>query len=174
MDSTDTGRPASPLGIAVLTISDTRTEETDTSGRLLAERAAEAGHAVVRQRIIPDEQATIEENLRELIAADDVDVVITTGGTGLTARDVTPEAFDAVCEKKIPGFGELFRMVSYEQIGTATVQSRATAGIASATLLFAVPGSTNACRDAWDKILGPQLDIRQRPCNFAELLPRLR
>jgi molybdenum cofactor biosynthesis protein B len=124
--------------------------------------------------IVRDERAEIERALRSFIDREDVQVVIATGGTGITGRDVTPEAFEALYEKSIPGFGELFRFLSFESIGTSTIQSRATAGIANGTLLFALPGSTGACRDAWDKILATQLDSRYRPCNFVELLPRLR
>lgn len=174
MPGIDESRPFIPVHIAVLTISDTRTEADDSSGRLLIERATKAGHHVVARRIIPDEQARIEAALRELIADPKVDIVLATGGTGVTGRDVTPEAFRAVIEKDIPGFGELFRYLSYASIGTSTIQSRALAGVAQGTYLFALPGSTGACRDAWDQILAFQLDNRYRPCNFVELLPRLR
>jgi len=163
-----------PLRIAVMTVSDTRTEETDRSGRTLVERATAAGHELAEKRIVADEQAVIEAQLRTWIASDAVDVVIATGGTGVTGRDVTPEAFEAVYEKYIPGFGELFRWNSYQKIKTSTIQSRATAGVANGTYLFAVPGSTGACKDAWDEILVHQLDVRTKPCNFAELIPRLR
>jgi len=159
--------------IAVLTVSDTRTDETDTSGRTLVERATKAGHEVVDKQIVVDELSAIEEQLRRWIADPNVDVVIATGGTGVTGRDVTPEAFTAVYDKEIPGFGELFRMLSYETIGTSTIQSRATAGVAQGTYLFALPGSTGACKDGWDGILATQLDSRHRPCNFVELMPRL-
>lgn len=162
------------LKIAVLTVSDTRTEETDKSGKLLVERAIAAGHELAEKRIVADDQAQIEAQLRNWIASADVEVVIATGGTGVTGRDVTPEAFEAVFEKPIPGFGELFRMLSYESVGVSTIQSRAVAGVANGTYLFALPGSTGACKDAWDGILQYQLDIRFRPCNFAELIPRLR
>jgi molybdenum cofactor biosynthesis protein B len=170
----DESRPFQPVRIAVMTVSDTRTEETDKSGALLVERASAAGHELVEKKIVPDTQAEIEAQLRAWVAADSVDVVITTGGTGVTPRDVTPEAVAAVSDKDIPGFGELFRWLSYEGIGTSTIQSRAVAGVAGSTYIFALPGSTGACRDAWDQILVYQLDIRHRPCNFAELLPRLR
>jgi molybdenum cofactor biosynthesis protein B len=162
------------LKIAVLTVSDTRTEETDKSGKLLVERAIGAGHELAEKRIVADDQAQIEAQLRNWIASADVEVVIATGGTGVTGRDVTPEAFEAVFEKPIPGFGEIFRMLSYESVGVSTIQSRAVAGVANGTYLFALPGSTGACKDAWDGILQYQLDIRFRPCNFAELIPRLR
>ncbi len=172
--SIDENQPFQPLNIAVMTVSDTRTEETDESGRILVERAKAAGHAISEKKIVADEQAVIEAQLREWIASPKVDVVLSTGGTGVTGRDVTPEAFHAVYEKEVPGFGELFRMLSYETIGTSTIQSRATAGVAGGTYLFALPGSRGAVKDAWDKILVMQLDIRHRPCNFAELIPRLR
>jgi molybdenum cofactor biosynthesis protein B len=174
MPGIDESRPFLAVHIAVLTISDTRTEANDSSGQLLFERASAAGHHVVIRRIIPDDQARIEAALRELIADPKVDIVVATGGTGVTGRDVTPEAFRAVIEKDIPGFGELFRQLSYAGIGTSTIQSRALAGVAQGTYLFALPGSTGACRDAWDQILAFQLDNRYRPCNFVELLPRLR
>ena len=163
-----------PLRIAVMTVSDTRTEETDESGRILVERATKAGHDVREKRIVKDEQAAIEAQLRVWIARDDVDVVLSTGGTGVTGRDVTPEAFEAVFEKTIPGFGEMFRWISMKKIGTSTIQSRATAGVAGGTYLFALPGSRGAVKDAWDEILEAQLDSRTKPCNFAELLPRLK
>lgn len=170
----DESREFLPLNIAILTVSDTRTEDTDKSGATLKERALEAGHFVVAKVIVKDTQSAIEAQLREWIAADDVDVVITTGGTGVTPRDVTPEAVQAVGDKLIEGFGELFRWLSYDDIGTSTIQSRAIAVAAGATYIFALPGSTGACRDGWDKILKYQLDIRHRPCNFAELLHRMR
>ena len=173
MPGIDAGRPFIAIQLAILTVSDTRTSTDDISGRVLAERATLAGHRVVAQRIVRDEPVEIERELRSLIADPDVDVVISTGGTGLTARDVTPEAVRAVIEKEIVGFGELFRQVSYATIGTSTIQSRATAGVANGTYLFALPGSPGACRDAWDQILVQQLDNRYRPCNFVELLPRL-
>ncbi len=163
-----------PLRIAVMTVSDTRTEATDESGKILVERAGTAGHEVVAKVIVADEQAAIEAQLRSWIADAQVEVVLSTGGTGVTGRDVTPEAFEAVYEKSIPGFGELFRWQSYQSIGTTTIQSRATAGVAGGTYLFALPGSRGAVRDAWDGILRDQLDIRHKPCNFAELIERLR
>jgi molybdenum cofactor biosynthesis protein B len=170
----DESIPFQPLKLAVLTVSDTRTEETDKSGRTLKELASEGGHEVVTKVIVPDTQSKIEAQLRAWIEDPGVDVVITTGGTGVTPRDVTPEAVEAVSEKLIPGFGELFRQLSYEGIATSTIQSRAIAGTSKATYIFALPGSTGACRAGWEKILRFQLDIRHRPCNFAELLPRLR
>lgn len=156
-----------------MTVSDTRTEETDKSGVLLVELAQSAGHHVMDKVIVPDDRKRIEVQLRRWINEPNVEVVLATGGTGVTARDVTPEAFEAVWEKSIPGFGEMFRMLSYDTIGTSTIQSRAVAGVARGTYLFALPGSPGACRDAWDGILRYQLDIRFRPCNFAELIPRL-
>ncbi len=165
--------PMLPLRIAVMTISDTRTEETDESGRILVERATRAGHRVVEKVIVKDERAVIEARVRAFVASGEVDVVIATGGTGITGRDVTPEAFEAVYEKPLPGFGELFRWISFQKIATSTIQSRATAGVAGSTYLFALPGSKGAVKDAWDEILVHQLDSRTKPCNFAELLPRL-
>ncbi|WP_122049563.1 molybdenum cofactor biosynthesis protein B [Asaia bogorensis] len=162
-----------PCRIAVLTISDTRDLASDRSGAILAERVQAAGHELAMRAIVPDDLDLIVSRLREWIARDDVDVVITTGGTGVTGRDVTPEAFSQVVEKDIPGFGELLRMLSYAKIGTSTIQSRATAGVARGTFLFALPGSTGAVRDGWDDILVHQLDSRHRPCNFVELMPRL-
>jgi len=170
----DEKRSFVPVHIAVITVSDTRTEETDTSGRTLVERAKAAGHEVVDKVIVPDDVDSIVSALRRFIQDTNVDVVISTGGTGLTGRDVTPEAFEQVVEKSIPGFGELFRSQSYEKIGASTIQSRATAGVANGTYLFALPGSTGACQDAWDGILAHQLDSRTRPCNFVEIMPRLK
>lgn len=162
-----------PVNIAVLTVSDTRTLENDTSGATLAERVAQAGHRVAERRIEKDDASAIEVVLRGWIADPSVDVVITTGGTGITGRDVTPEAFDRVLEKRIEGFGELFRMLSFQKIGTSTIQSRAIGGVAGGTYLFALPGSTGAVKDGWDDILVHQLDNRFRPCNLVELMPRL-
>ncbi|UJR79101.1 molybdenum cofactor biosynthesis protein B [Sandaracinus amylolyticus] len=162
-----------PVCVAVLTVSDSRTDETDHSGRLLAERARDAGHLVVAKLILKDDRELIEAQLRAWIANPGIDVVLITGGTGITGRDVTPEAVFAVAEKEIPGFGEHFRFISHKSIGLAAIQSRALAAVANATLIFALPGSTGACRDGWDEILKLQLDSRYRPCNFVELLPRL-
>ncbi len=173
MAGLDESIPFAPVNIAVLTVSDTRTEETDKSGALLIEKLTEVGHTLAEKAIVQDEQAAIVAKLRQWISDPAVEVVLATGGTGVTGRDVTPEAFFEVYEKEIPGFGELFRLLSYDLISTSTIQSRATAGVAGGTYLFALPGSTGACRDAWDSILLSQLDIRHRPCNFAELLPRL-
>ncbi len=169
----DESRPFLPVNIAVLTVSDTRTLDTDTSGATLAERIAKAGHTVAVRAIEKDEPDLIEARLRGWIADPAIDVVITTGGTGITGRDVTPEAFDRVLEKRIEGFGELFRMLSYAKIGTSTMQSRAIGGVAGGTYLFALPGSTGAVKDGWDDILVWQLDNRHRPCNLVELMPRL-
>ncbi len=174
MPGLDKTRPFHPLHLALLTVSDTRTVETDESGRTLLGRAEAAGHVVVAQRIVQDDRPQIVAQLRAWIADPEIEIIISTGGTGVTGRDVTPEAFDEVLEKTIPGFGELFRFLSYQTIGTATIQSRALAGVANGTYLFALPGSTGACRQAWDEILVHQLDSRYRPCNFAELMPRLR
>jgi molybdenum cofactor biosynthesis protein B len=162
-----------PVQIAILTVSDTRGEEEDRSGATLVERAERAGHKVLRRAIVRDDRAEIEHQLSEWIDDPEIDAVISTGGTGITGRDVTPEAFRAVYDKEIEGFGELFRWLSFQQIGTSTIQSRATAGVARGTYLFALPGSPGACRDAWDGILVHQLDRRYRPCNFVELMPRL-
>ena len=166
--------PFKRLRICVMTISDTRTDETDTSGHLLADRVKEAGHEVADKAIVPDEVNAIRAVIRKWIADPTIDAVVTTGGTGLTGRDVTPEALDRVKTRDIPGFGELFRWVSYQSIGTSTVQSRACAVVADGTYIFALPGSNGAVRDGWDKILAEQLDARNRPCNFVELMPRLR
>jgi len=163
-----------PVNIAVLTVSDTRDAGSDTSGDTLAKRIADAGHRVAGRAIARDDVEAIVRHLRGWIDDPQIDVVITTGGTGVTGRDVTPEAFDRVLDKKIEGFGELFRMLSYQKIGTSTIQSRALAGVAGGTYLFALPGSTGAVKDAWDDILVWQLDARHRPCNFVELMPRLR
>lgn len=163
-----------PLRVAVLTVSDSRTLQTDRSGDTLVARVQDAGHVLVDRKICPDDIAQLTQQLQQWIADAGVEVVLTTGGTGVTGRDVTPEAFAQVWEKEIPGFGELFRMLSYTKIGTSTIQSRACAGVANGTYLFALPGSTGAVKDAWDDILVHQLDRRHRPCNFAELLPRLK
>lgn len=163
-----------PVRIAVLTVSDTRTLENDRSGDTLVQRLTDAGHILADRAIITDDADLIAAQLRAWIADREVDVVISTGGTGVTGRDVTPEALQQVIEKDIPGFGELFRWLSYQKIGTSTIQSRAMAGVADGTYIFALPGSTGACKDGWDDILSTQLDSRFRPCNFVELLPRLR
>ncbi len=170
----DTSRTFLPVNIAVLTVSDTRTEADDRSGAILVRRLTDAGHRSVAKVIVPDEIDRIEAQLRAWAADPTVDVVLTTGGTGVTGRDTTPEAVQAVVDKEIPGFGELFRWLSFRTIGTSTIQSRAMAGVADGTYIFALPGSTGACKDAWDGILSTQLDSRFRPCNFVELMPRLK
>ena len=174
MPGIDETRPFQPLRIAVLTLSDRRTLATDTSGQLLVDRLTEAGHELVARVLLPDDPAQLEAQLRAWIADPAVEVVITTGGTGVTGRDNTPEVIEKVSEKLITGFGELFRWLSYANVGTSTIQSRATAGVANGTYLFALPGSNGAVKDGWDQILVHQLDIRHRPCNFAELIPRLK
>ena len=173
MQRLDETRPLIPINIAVLTVSDTRTSANDRSGDILAERIVKAGHRVAARALERDEVPAIEAWLRRWIADPEIDVVITTGGTGITGRDVTPEAFDRVMEKRIEGFGELFRMLSYQKIGTSTMQSRAIGGVAGGTYLFALPGSTGAVKDGWDDILVWQLDNRHGPCNLVELMPRL-
>lgn len=173
MPTIDESRPFLPVNIAVLTVSDTRTEADDRSGNTLAEMIARDGHRVAARRIVRDDQDAIVAQLRAWIADPAIDVVIATGGTGVTGRDVTPEAFHAVYEKEIAGFGELFRWLSYQKVGTSTIQSRATSGVAGGTYLFALPGSPGACRDGWEDIIRHQLDNRHRPCNLVELMPRL-
>ena len=161
------------VNIAVLTVSDTRTEADDKSGQVLVDRIKDAGHHLAEKKIIKDEKDLLQEQLKKWIASPEVDVVIATGGTGVTGRDITPEAFEELYEKAIPGFGELFRMLSYQNIKTSTLQSRCTGGVANGTFLFALPGSTGACKDGWDQILVHQLDSTHRPCNLVELMPRL-
>jgi molybdopterin adenylyltransferase len=173
MPKIDETRPFLPVNIAVLTVSDTRSATDDKSGQTLADLIAAAGHRVAQRRIVRDDKAAIVAQLRTWIADPAIDVVISTGGTGVTGRDVTPEAFHAVYEKEIAGFGELFRWLSYQKVGTSTIQSRATAGVAGGTYLFALPGSPGACRDGWEDIIKHQLDNRHRPCNLVELMPRL-
>lgn len=170
----DESRTFLPVRIAVLTVSDTRTLDDDRSGDTLVQRLTAAGHELADRVIVKDDVDAIEAHIRRWVADEMVDVVLSTGGTGVTGRDTTPEAFHAVFDKEIPGFGELFRWLSYQNIGTSTIQSRATAGVAGGTYLFALPGSTGACKDAWDGILSTQLDSRFRPCNFVELMPRLK
>ncbi len=173
MANLDLNRPFLPINIAVLTVSDTRTLDNDTSGDALVARVVAAGHHLARRMIEKDDAPAIATLLNRWIDDPAIDVVITTGGTGITGRDVTPEAFDAVLEKRIEGFGELFRMLSYAKIGTSTMQSRAIGGVSRGTYLFALPGSTGAVKDGWDGILLSQLDNRHRPCNLVELMPRL-
>ncbi|WP_448578086.1 molybdenum cofactor biosynthesis protein B [Thermaurantiacus sp.] len=170
----DAGRAFLPLRIAVLTISDSRDLASDTSGDALVARIEAAGHRLAARDLVRDEKALIVARLEGWIDDPMIDCVITTGGTGVTGRDVTPEAMAAVWDKEIPGFGELFRWLSFQKIGTSTIQSRACAGVARGTYLFALPGSTGAVADAWDGILATQLDSRHLPCNFADLMPRLR
>ncbi len=162
-----------PLNIAVLTVSDTRTEDTDASGKALVERLTQAGHRLAEKRIVPDNIYQIRAIAARWIAEDDIQVVLTTGGTGVTARDGTPEAVQPLLDKEIEGFGELFRAVSYQQIKTSTIQSRALAGAANGTYVFCVPGSSGACKTAWDELIQYQLDYRTQPCNLVELMPRL-
>ena len=162
-----------PVRIAVLTVSDTRDAANDVSGDTLVKRLGEAGHILAARALLPDDQARIAEQLRQWIDDTQIDAVISTGGTGLTGRDVTVEAFKSVFEKEIDGFSAVFHAISYEKIGTSTVQSRACAGVARGTYLFALPGSPGAVKDGWDGILKYQLDIRHRPCNFVEIMPRL-
>jgi len=174
MPRIDETRPFLPVSIALLTVSDTRTEANDTSGDILAERITGAGHNLAVRMIIRDDVSALVERLNAWIDDPAIDCVISTGGTGLTGRDVTPEALDRVKDKDVPGFGELFRWLSYKTIGTSTVQSRACAVLARGTYIFALPGSNGAVKDGWDGILAEQLDARNRPCNFVELMPRLR
>jgi molybdenum cofactor biosynthesis protein B len=169
-DATD--RVSRPVRLALLTVSDTRTLENDTSGALLADRAHAAGHLVVDRRIAPDDIYAIRAIVSAWIFEPGVEVIITTGGTGLTGRDGTPEAIVPLLDKQIEGFGEMFRSLSFAKIGTSTLQSRAVAGLANATLVFCVPGSSSACADAWDLLIAAQLDVRTSPCNLVELMPR--
>lgn len=163
-----------PVNIAVLTISDTRTETDDVSGKILQERLITAGHQLADKQIVTDDIYRIRAIVSQWICDETIDVVITTGGTGLTGRDGTPEAVQVLFDKEVSGFGELFRQISYEHVRTSTVQSRAIAGVANGTFIFCLPGSSGACKTGWDDILMHQLDIRHKPCNFVELIPRLR
>ena len=162
-----------PIKIAVLTVSDSRTEADDTSGDALVERLTQANHTLVEKRILPDDKYKIRAAVSQWIADEDVDVVITTGGTGLTGRDITPEAVEPLFDKVIEGVGELFRWVSYQEIGTSTIASRCVGGLANGTFIFCLPGSTGACRTGWDKVIAPQLDCNTKPCNIVALMPRL-
>ena len=162
-----------PVRIALMTVSDTRTRENDVSGDTLEARVRDAGHLVAERVIVPDDKTRIADQLVKWIADPEIDVVISTGGTGLTGRDVTPEAFRSVFEKEIDGFSAVFHRISFDKIGTSTIQSRACAGVSKGTYLFALPGSPGAVRDGWDAILKPQLDYRHKPCNFIEIMPRL-
>ena len=169
----NTDREFIPVRIAVLTVSDSRTEETDTSGRTLVERLSAAGHVLAARQIVPDNIYRMRAVISGWIDDPDVNVIITTGGTGMTGRDSTPEAVRPLLDKELEGIGELFRWLSYRDIKTSTVASRALGGVANATFIFCLPGSTGACRTGWDEIIEPQLDYRNRPCNMVELLPRL-
>ncbi len=170
---TDETRPFIPVRIAVLTVSDTRSLADDKSGQTLADRIAAAGHQLAARDIVPDDKDRIRECVTAWSKDPGIDVVITTGGTGFTGRDVTPEALEPIFEKRMDGFSEVFHRISYDKIGTSTVQSRATGGVLNATFVFVLPGSPGACKDAWDGILRPQLDYRHMPCNFVEIMPRL-
>jgi molybdopterin adenylyltransferase len=163
-----------PVTIAVMTVSDTRTEETDRSGKLLCDRILTAGHTLAEKAIVPDDIYQIRAVVSRWIADAAVQAIITTGGTGVTGRDGTPEAIQPLLDKEISGFGEIFRMISYQEIKTSTIQSRALAGVANGTYIFCLPGSTGACRTGWDELIQDQLDVRHAPCNLAELMPRLR
>lgn len=173
MAHTDETRPFLPVGFAVLTVSDTRTLEDDKSGRTLAERIEAAGHRLVAREIVTDDVEAIRAVVRRWAADPAVDAVLATGGTGFTGRDVTPEAVEPLFDKHMDGFSQVFHRISYDKIGTSTIQSRATAGVVGTTFVFALPGSPGACRDAWDHILQPQFDYRHMPCNFVEIMPRL-
>jgi molybdenum cofactor biosynthesis protein B len=173
MATTEAKRAFIPIRIAVLTVSDTRTLADDKSGQTLSDRIADAGHILADRAIVSDDREKIREKVLEWSKDEGVDVVITTGGTGFTGRDVTPEALEPIFEKRMDGFSEVFHRISYDKIGTSTIQSRATGGVVNATFVFVLPGSPGACRDAWDGILKAQLDYRHTPCNFVEIMPRL-
>ena len=169
----DESLPLTPVRVAVLTVSDTRDEESDTSGHLLAERVRSAGHQLAAKALVADDRAAIRAQVNAWISSKDVDVIVTTGGTGITGRDVTPEALEPLFDKKIDGFSVVFHMVSYQSVGLSTLQSRATAGIIGGVFVFCLPGSNGAVRDGWDKVIAAQLDSRHKPCNMVELMPRL-
>ena len=169
----DTSIDFVPINIAIITISDSRTIENDTSGDTLEKRIKDSGHNMLKRIIIPDDVQQIKDILDTMSQEEEVDCIITTGGTGLTGRDTTPEAVKEIASKHIDGFGELFRQVSFEKIGTSAIQSRAVAALINSTYVFCLPGSTGACKDGWDEILKYQLDIRNKPCNFVEIMPRL-
>ncbi|WP_210497238.1 molybdenum cofactor biosynthesis protein B [Microvirga antarctica] len=173
MPRLDQTRPFVPLSIAVLTVSDTRVIEEDRSGATLADRLLAAGHTLADRAIVPDDVVAIRQTVKAWVDSATVDVVITTGGTGFTGRDVTPEALEPMFDKRMDGFSAVFHRLSFDTIGTSTVQSRATAGLCGTTFVFVLPGSPGACKDAWDGILADQLDYRHRPCNFVEIMPRL-
>lgn len=162
-----------PLNIAIMVVSDSRTEETDTSGKTLVERLTTAGHQCAEKAIVPDDIYLIRAKMSEWIADPNINAIISTGGTGVTGRDGTPEAVQPLLDKELSGFGEVFRTVSYDEIGTSTIQSRAIAGVANGHYIFCVPGSSGACKTAWDKLINAQLDYRTRPCNLVEVMPRL-
>ena len=169
----DTSLDFVPINIAVITISDSRPKENDTSGDTIEKRITDAGHKMIKRTIIPDDVSQIKDTLDTMSKEEEIGCIITTGGTGLTGRDTTPEAVKAIASKHIDGFGELFRQVSFEKIGTSAIQSRAVAALINSTYVFCLPGSTGACKDGWDEILQYQLDIRHKPCNFVEIMPRL-
>jgi molybdenum cofactor biosynthesis protein B len=169
----DENRTFVPVSIAVMTVSDTRTPEDDRSGDTLVARITEAGHTLSARAIVPDDRTAIADQVTAWSLDPAIDVVITTGGTGFTGRDVTPEALEPLFEKRMDGFSAIFHRISYDKIGTSTIQSRATGGVMNATFVFVLPGSPGACSDAWDGILAQQLDLRHRPCNFVEIMPRL-
>lgn len=173
MAGIDESKAFIPLNIAVLTVSDTRTLADDRSGDTLVQRLTGAGHTLAARAIVTDDVAKIQAQMKAWIADDGVDVIISTGGTGFTGRDVTPEAVEPLFEKRMDGFATVFQIISFQKIGTSTIQSRATGGVANATYIFCLPGSPGACKDAWDGILAAQLDYRHRPCNFVEIMPRL-
>jgi molybdenum cofactor biosynthesis protein B len=173
MSRIDESRPFIPVGIAVLTVSDTRSLSDDKSGDTLVARIEEAGHRLVARAIVKDDKTAIRDQVESWTKTPEIDVVITTGGTGFTGRDVTPEALEPLFEKRMDGFSEVFHRISYDKIGTSTIQSRATGGVANATFIFVLPGSPGACKDAWDGIIKLQLDYRHMPCNFVEIMPRL-
>jgi len=169
----DLSLPITPVRVAVLTVSDTRDEESDTSGHLLAERITAAGHALAGRALVADDRGAIRAQVLAWVASGQVDAVITTGGTGLTGRDVTPEALEPLFDKRIDGFSVIFHLVSYQSVGLSTLQSRATAGLIGGVFVFCLPGSNGAVRDGWDKVIAAQLDSRHRPCNMVEIMPRL-
>lgn len=173
MSRIDNSRPFIPVGIAVLTVSDTRSLEDDKSGNILAERVETAGHKLIDRSIVTDEIVRIQAMAERWISNREIDVIITTGGTGFTGRDVTPDALEPLFDKRMDGFSEVFHRISYDKIGTSTIQSRATGGVAGTTFIFCLPGSPGACKDGWDEILSKQLDYRHMPCNFVEIMPRL-
>lgn len=173
MSRIDESRPFIPVGIAVLTVSDTRSLSDDKSGDTLVARIEEAGHRLFARAIVKDDKTAIRDQVETWTKTPEIDVVITTGGTGFTGRDVTPEALEPLFEKRMDGFSEVFHRISYDKIGTSTIQSRATGGVANATFIFVLPGSPGACKDAWDGIIKLQLDYRHMPCNFVEIMPRL-